>query len=692
MDLNMDMDMDISDLGLDLPDRHGCVVCGKRANYGIKGEYGTHCIKHKTPGMWNFDIKRCVVCKESGAYYGIEGGKATHCGKCKDKDGTMIDLIHKLCTNTNCDVRALYGTDKGKPTHCGVHKGGAMFNVCVKFCVKCDKKEARYGLETNKRTHCDDCYKDDEELAKRVNVGVPLERSLGHCNPALASQLADKSLDPFQIYAKSRDEYVWLCPDNPTCKTCDTKHTWKASAHNRSSGSGCPWCSGYMACPCRSVAANPTLMAEWHPSKNGAIQPETVAAYSGTKVWWLCTLKPGCADGCPQVHEWDTKPSARSNGSGCPWCVGSGNVLCPCRSVAANPTLMAEWHPSKNGSIQPETVAAYSNTNVWWLCTLKSDCPQVHEWEASPNSRSSGSGCSWCSGHLVCPCRSVAANPTLLAEWHPSKNDSLQPETVAAYSGAKVWWLCTLKPGCADGCPQVHEWEASPAYRSNFSKCKWCSGHLICPCRSVAANPTLKAEWHPSKNGSLQPETVAPKSGKRVWWLCKKRHVWNTTVASRSKGSGCPRCRENKAEKLLARLLSASPEVQSFTKPRIKCFDIFTQKYRLLEPDAIVTLISGKIAMIELDGKQHFQVVYWYGPPSDLKDQISRDLSKNRHARDNGMSLLRIAYTEYNRDSIVEWVNKFIAAVQASDDPVLMVSNPRLYNAQKETGKRLGLV
>jgi hypothetical protein len=653
--------MDISDLGLDLPDRR-CVVCGKRAPWGNKGDYGTHCKEHKAPGMWNFDYKRCVVCNNVTAHYGIKGGK---------------------------------------PTHCGAHAGKGMFNVCVKFCVKCNEMPARHGLETDKRTHCDDCFvKDGGTLSKRTIGDLPLDRSLGHCHPILAAQLVDKSIDPFQIHARSSDEYVWLCPDSPTCKTCGTTHMWKATPLSRVNGSGCPFCNKggrwVMVCPCRSVAANPTLNAEWHPSKNGTIQPETVAAYSGTKVWWLCTLKPGCADGCPQVHDWDASPSKRSNGTGCPWCVGSGNVLCPCRSVAANPTLMAEWHPSKNGSIQPETVAAYSGAKVWWLCTLKpgcaDGCPQVHEWEASPNSRSSGSGCSWCSGHLVCPCRSVAANPSLLAEWHPSKNDSLQPETVAAYSGAKVWWLCTLKPGCADGCPQVHEWEASPAYRSNFSKCKWCSGHLICPCRSVAANPTLKAEWHPSKNGSLQPETVAPKSGKRVWWLCKKRHVWKTKVYSRSYGSGCPRCRENKAEKLLARLLSASPEVQTFVKHRVKCFDIFTQKYRLLEPDAIVTLISGKIAMIELDGKQHFQVVYWYGPPSDLKDQISRDLSKNRHARDNGMSLLRIAYTEYNRDSIVGWVNKFIAAVQASDDPVLMVSNPRLYNAQKETGKRLGLV
>jgi len=29
---------------------------------------------------------------------------------------------------------------------------------------------------------------------------------------------------------------------------------------------------------------------------------------------------------------------------------------------------------------------------------------------------------------------------------------------------------------------------------------------------------------------------------KKVWWLCAKGHEWKTTVSSRSRGSGCPRC------------------------------------------------------------------------------------------------------------------------------------------------------
>ena len=52
----------------------------------------------------------------------------------------------------------------------------------------------------------------------------------------------------------------------------------------------------------------------------------------------------------------------------------------------------------------------------------------------------------------------------------------------------------------------------------------------------------LATQWHPTKNGSLTPRDVTPRSNKKVWWLCKKGHEWEVTVNNRSQGSGCPYC------------------------------------------------------------------------------------------------------------------------------------------------------
>ena len=62
--------------------------------------------------------------------------------------------------------------------------------------------------------------------------------------------------------------------------------------------------------------------------------------------------------------------------------------------------------------------------------------------------------------------------------------------------------------------------------------------------------PKIAKEWHPDKNGPLTPRWVTPGSHKKVWWLGKCGHAWQTTICHRGqrivpgrrKPSGCPYC------------------------------------------------------------------------------------------------------------------------------------------------------
>ena len=55
--------------------------------------------------------------------------------------------------------------------------------------------------------------------------------------------------------------------------------------------------------------------------------------------------------------------------------------------------------------------------------------------------------------------------------------------------------------------------------------------------------PELSKEWHPSKNGNLTPEMVAPMTNKKVWWLGTCGHEWQMAVYSRAhQKCGCPIC------------------------------------------------------------------------------------------------------------------------------------------------------
>ncbi len=58
-------------------------------------------------------------------------------------------------------------------------------------------------------------------------------------------------------------------------------------------------------------------------------------------------------------------------------------------------------------------------------------------------------------------------------------------------------------------------------------------------------HPEVAKQWHPTKNGELVPENVAPGSSKKRWWECDKGpdHEWQTSVSNRTgHGTGCPCC------------------------------------------------------------------------------------------------------------------------------------------------------
>lgn len=151
--------------------------------------------------------------------------------------------------------------------------------------------------------------------------------------------------------------------------------------HTRSNGTGCPICSGKQVLPGFNDLATvfPHIAAEWHPTKN-AFSASDVVGKSNKKVWWQCI----------NGHEWEAKINNRtSNKQGCPVC--SGRKTLPGFNDLATkyPDIAAEWHPTKN-PVLSSRIAPKSNKKVWWQCA------NGHEWEATPNNRTRGSGCPIC--------------------------------------------------------------------------------------------------------------------------------------------------------------------------------------------------------------------------------------------------------------------------------------------------------
>jgi hypothetical protein len=89
-------------------------------------------------------------------------------------------------------------------------------------------------------------------------------------------------------------------------------------------------------------------------------------------------------------------------------------------------------------------------------------------------------------------------------------------------------------------------------------------------------------------------------------------------------------------------------------------------------------LVEGKGALIEVDGRQHSEVVpdLCVGV-EELAIIREHDRCKNLFARANKLSLLRVAHTDMRL--LEKWVIEFLEGVKLSKDPVYRFSSPALY-------------
>ena len=184
---------------------------------------------------------------------------------------------------------------------------------------------------------------------------------------------------------------------------------------------------------------HPQLAAEWHPTKNGGVTPDEFGVGSTAKVWWKCSKGPD--------HEWRATVANRTkrrNPTGCPFCRGL-KVSVTNSLASLFPTVAAEWHPTRNGTLTPDKVVAGSMKQFWWRCPNGPD----HEWQASSANRTkkdSPRGCPFCAGKKVSVTNTLAALfPAVAAEWHPTKNGALTPNQVVAGSNKHFWWKCPAK-------------------------------------------------------------------------------------------------------------------------------------------------------------------------------------------------------------------------------------------------------
>ena len=369
------------------------------------------------------------------------------------------------------------------------------------------------------------------------------------------------------------------------------------------------------------------LLDEWDYESNKDIDIKTILTGSKKKVWWICSY---CG------NKWQTTIYNRTiNGTGCTKCYNSKriNFIKNSNLVITNPDIALDWHPIKNGKLEPEMFTKDSRYMAWWKCHI---CGNELEKQIK-----NYSGCKNCKKHALLDKKNLSiTHPQLLLEWDYGNNKAIKPTDVLASSQQKVWWQCSK---CG------YKWQAKISNRAVLNRwCPCCADKIVVTGINDLAttHPEIAKEWHPTKNGDLMPQNVVHGTGKKVWWLCPQGHEYQATVLHRTQdnGTSCPICN--------------SGGQTSFAEQAVYYY------IKKLYPDAINRYTADFLGQMELDifiPSINCAIEYdgeaWHS--GDVK--LKREEKKYKICRDKNIKLIRLREEDAPMTAFIaddQWIKK----------------------------------
>ena len=402
------------------------------------------------------------------------------------------------------------------------------------------------------------------------NLGCPYcsgQRTLSGFNdlltkfPEIAAQA--HGWDPTTVAPRSSKRMEWKCKAG---------HISIAPVSSRTTGNGCPYCSGSKTLAGFNDLAttHPQLAAEahdWDPheySKGSNYLAEWTCAHGHV---WKTAISERTSKklGCPycsgkralanfndlatthpqlatQAHGWDPTTVTKGSGKVKEWKCDSGHVFqmsvvertnlalgcqfCSGKQVLKGFNDLVTTHPeiaTRAHGWDPTTVTKGTKQIKEWKCK------EGHSYKSQVQSQTKGGSCPVCSG------RQIIVGSNDLASIEPdvaAQANGWDPTTVTVSSGRKMPWIC----------PLGHTWNATVASRSDHtSNCPTCSGKQVLSGFNDLATiePDIAEQAH-----GWDPTTVTKGSKQIKEWKCKEGHVWNAVIHQRTglDRTGCPSC------------------------------------------------------------------------------------------------------------------------------------------------------
>ena len=304
------------------------------------------------------------------------------------------------------------------------------------------------------------------------------------------------------------------------------------------------------------------------------------------------------------------------------------------------PEIFAQIHPTKNKGIDLGKLTCGSHVYLWWKCpSLKCNC----EWLAVIYSRAktNSPGCPKCSRNMKKTHDQFVQDANLI-------NDNAYDYIGKYINDTTPILIQHIIDRCGFKFLQI------PSNHLQGNGCPKCGGTMKKTHREFVNDANLKKEnkfdyigkYINAKSPMLMRHNIPG---------CKLKFLQRPDDHLR--GAGCPKCASGHFARDFAQLLKKRHT--NFTPE--KRFPNCRDKAELPVDFDVHDLNT----LAELDGPQHFKVVYWYNSKgSDLEKQQLHDSIKNKFARDNNKHMFRLSYSE-KKNMETHW-KEFVELVKAA--------------------------
>jgi hypothetical protein len=259
------------------------------------------------------------------------------------------------------------------------------------------------------------------------------------------------------------------------------------------------------------VKVDPSAAYVTSPARQRFVQLQALARARGGKCLSnaYITSQTPLAWCCEAGHMWETTPNEIRNGTWCPYCAGKRKTIETMRLLAA----------SKGGKCL-STEYKGGRTKLTWQCA------EGHQWEAGPESITSGKWCPRCGRTRAGTKRKLTIEA--MKQLATKRGGKCLSEKYVNFSTALQW-----------ECVAGHQWLAPP---SSVRKGSWCS-----ECARVEGGLQRRLTID-------EMQTLALRQGGKclseryvsartnLLWECALGHKWQATPTSIKRGSWCRIC------------------------------------------------------------------------------------------------------------------------------------------------------